>query len=167
MKRWYVAQTRFRCENLARANLRRQCYEVYLPQYLKRRRHARRTEWVKAPLFPRYLFVRLDIGNALWRPVRSTIGVHSLVCNGETPAAVPAGAVEDIRSRQNEDGMVILGAGQTFGKGQQVQVLSGAFSDLVGLYDCATDDERVIILLDLLGRQTRVRIPAEAIRAYA
>jgi transcriptional antiterminator RfaH len=48
-----------------------------------------------------------------------------------------------------------------------VEVLSGAFSDLVGLYDCATDDERVIILLDLLGRQTRVRIPVEAIRAYA
>ncbi|HJN23548.1 MAG TPA: transcriptional activator RfaH [Rhodospirillales bacterium] len=167
MKRWYVVQTRFRCENLARANLRRQRYEVFLPQYLKRRRHARRTEWVKAPLFPRYLFVRLDIETARWLPVRSTIGVHSMVCNGEIPAPVPENIVEDIRSREDEDGLVILGAGQTFSKGQPVQVLSGAFCDRVGLYDCVTDDERVIILLDLLGRQTKVRIPAEAICAYA
>ncbi len=60
MKRWYVVHTHTRGERLAMVNLRRQGLDTYLPQYLKRRRHARRTEWIPAPLFPRYLFVAMD-----------------------------------------------------------------------------------------------------------
>ena len=58
---WYVVHTHPRGESLAFVNLQRQGLEAFLPQYLKRRRHARRTQWVPAPLFPRYLFVKMDI----------------------------------------------------------------------------------------------------------
>ena len=61
MNRWYVAQTHAQAEAKALLNLARQGFQSYLPQYVKRRRHARRVEWVKAPLFPRYLFVRFDL----------------------------------------------------------------------------------------------------------
>ncbi len=43
MKQWYVVHTHPRGERLAAVNLRRQGLDAYLPQYLKRRRHARRT----------------------------------------------------------------------------------------------------------------------------
>ncbi|MCH7693162.1 MAG: transcriptional activator RfaH, partial [Proteobacteria bacterium] len=42
MKRWYVVHTHTRGEPLAVVNLRRQGLDAYLPQYSKRRRHARR-----------------------------------------------------------------------------------------------------------------------------
>jgi len=61
--RWYVAQTQPQAEFRAVANLERQGFETYLPRYLKRRRHARRIETIKAPLFPRYVFVRVDIAS--------------------------------------------------------------------------------------------------------
>ena len=60
MTAWFAVYSRARAEATAQEHLRRQGYEVYLPRHLKRRRHARRTDFVLAPLFPRYLFVAFD-----------------------------------------------------------------------------------------------------------
>ena len=67
MKHWHVVNTRARKEQDALINLCRQGFEAYLPKYRKRRSHARRVEWVPSPLFPRYLFVCLDLEIDQWR----------------------------------------------------------------------------------------------------
>ena len=59
--RWYVVQTQVNGEAKAAQNLLRQGYEIYLPRYLKRRRHARKMDFTAKPLFPRYMFVAIDI----------------------------------------------------------------------------------------------------------
>src|SRR3989304_7459176 len=89
MPRWYVVHTPPQSEARAKANLERQGYEVYLPRCRKWRRHARRADIVAAPLFPRYLFLRLDISCDRWRPVLSTFGVCAFVCYGGVTAPVP------------------------------------------------------------------------------
>ena len=86
--RWYVAQTHPHAETKAAGHLMRQGFAVYLPRHLKRRRHARRVENVPAPLFPRYLFIAVDMATQRWRSIHSTIGVTRMVCNGDLPAAV-------------------------------------------------------------------------------
>ena len=48
---------------------------------------------VASPLFPRYMFVAIDVAVQRWRSIQSTIGVARLVCNGDHPAEVPG--VED------------------------------------------------------------------------
>jgi transcriptional antiterminator RfaH len=79
---WYVAHTHVHAEAKAAINLARQGYSVFLPRYCKRRRHARRIEMiVSAPLFPRYLFVLIDLASQRWRAIESTFGVHHLVCH--------------------------------------------------------------------------------------
>src|ERR1700722_12116448 len=85
---WYVVQTQVNAEAKAARNLMRQGFEIYLPRYLKRRSHARKIEKVAAPLFPRYLFVRIDMATQRWRSIQSTFGVSRLVCNGTDPAPV-------------------------------------------------------------------------------
>jgi len=87
---WYVVQTHPHAEANAAAHLERQGYSVYLPRYHKRRRHARRIEFVTAPLFPSYLFVMIDMFAQRWRSIQSTIGVSRLVCSGEEPAVLSA-----------------------------------------------------------------------------
>jgi transcriptional antiterminator RfaH len=72
---WYVVQTQVNAEVKAARNLLRQGFEIYLPHYLKRRSHARKIEKVAAPLFPRYMFVRIDLATQRWRSVQSTYGV--------------------------------------------------------------------------------------------
>ena len=64
MKQWYAVYTKPRMELWARSNLWERGFEVYLPQYRKLRRHARKLDIIAAPLFPRYLFVRADLGRS-------------------------------------------------------------------------------------------------------
>ena len=75
MTYWCAVQTHVRSEDKAAFHLRRQGYDVFLPKHLKRRKHARRVDWVPAPLFPRYLFVGIDPETTPWGVIRSTIGV--------------------------------------------------------------------------------------------
>ena len=156
--RWYVVQTQVNGEAKAAQNLLRQGYEIYLPRYLKRRRHARRVDFVAKPLFPRYMFVAIEIATHRWRAIRSTQGVSHLVCNGQEPAAVPSGVVGALRAREDERGFVRMEAKPVFALGDKVRVLAGAFMDSAGVFDGMGDHDRVAILLDMLGRKVRDQV---------
>lgn len=166
MDRWYVAQTHSRAEETALAHLKRQGFRAYLPRYRKKRRHARKTELVERPLFPGYLFVCLDVARMRWRPIRSTVGVRLLICDGDRPLAVPEGVVEDIRARETEDGVVPIAETPPFAPGDTVQVTEGPFRDQVGWFERLADKDRVIVLLNLLGRPMRVPLTASSVSAY-
>lgn len=162
---WYVVQTQPNAERKALAHLDRQGFTVYLPNYRKKRRHARRTEIVAAPLFPRYLFVAIDVAKQRWRSIHSTIGVSRLVCSGDAPAPVPLGVVDALRLREGGDGLIDIDSGPQFVRGDKVCVRDGVFGDCLGIFECATDRERVSILLDLLGRKVRVVLHGEDVIA--
>lgn len=161
--RWYVVQTQANAEAKAVAHLGRQGFETYLPRYLKRRRHARRVDVVAAALFPRYLFVAIDMTVQRWRSIYSTAGVSRLVCNGDNPAPVPEDVVHLLKSREDAAGYIQLDHRPKFRVGDKIRVLEGVFYDCLGIYDGMSDRERVGILLDLLGRKVRVLLDAEAI----
>jgi len=154
--RWYVVQTHGHAEPKAFTHLARQGFTAYLPRYLKRRRHARRIETVAAPLFPRYLFVTVDIMCQRWRSIHSTIGVSRLVCNGDDPVPVADDIIETLRTREDEQGFVTLRQRPRFALGEKVRVLDGVFADCLGLFDGMKDSDRVAVLLDLLGRKVRL-----------
>ena len=99
MRQWYVVHCRVNSEQRAETNLERQNYEVWLPMYHKTRRHARRVESVLRPLFPRYLFVRLDLSSQTWRPILSTYGVHTMVSGADGPLAIGGDIIEALRAR--------------------------------------------------------------------
>jgi transcriptional antiterminator RfaH len=165
IQRWFVAHTHPRGEERAITNLERQGFATYLPRYLKRRRHARKVEMVPAPLFPRYVFVAIDIERQRWLAIRSTIGVSRLVGDGELPMAVPEGIVEGLMSRQDAEGFLRLSAPRGLKPGDRVRVLGGAFEDTLGLFEHMTDEQRITILLDLMGRKVRVTLGSELIAA--
>lgn len=162
---WYVVQSQANSEARAARNLVRQGFEIYLPRYLKHRSHARKIEKVAAPLFPRYLFVRVNMGTQRWRSIQSTYGVSCLVSNGGDPAPVAQEVLHVLRTREGEDGLIQMDQRPSFTPGQQVRVLTGAFADIVGLFDGLGDRERVAILLDLLGQKVRISIDADLIAA--
>jgi transcriptional antiterminator RfaH len=167
MRLWYVVHTQPQGEARAKANLVRQGYEVYLPRCRKWRRHARRAEIVAVPLFPRYLFLRLDIARERWRPVLSTFGVCALVCRGGMPAPVPEGIVEGIRGCEDAGQFVDLTRQSALRPGDKVQIMGGPFADHVARFEGLGDEQRVVLLLDLLGRKLRVTVPAETVTACA
>jgi transcriptional antiterminator RfaH len=163
-KSWYIVRTHARAEVKAALNLERQGFSTYLPRYLKRRRHARRVEIVPAPLFPRYLFVAIDVASQRWRSIQSTFGVAQLVCNGDDPSAVSAAIVDELRKREDDKGYFQL-VRHGFARGEKVRVVDGVFSACLGLFEGMTDNERVTVLLDLLGRKVRVIMDLDAVAA--
>jgi transcriptional antiterminator RfaH len=163
--RWFVAHTQPHAETKATSHLNRQGFLTYFPRYLKRRRHARRIETVAAPLFPRYVFVAVDMSVQRWRSIYSTVGVTRLVCNGDEPAAVPNGVIEALQHREDVNGLIKLDRRAPFRPGDKIRVLDGAFSSCLGLFEGMAERERIAILLDLLGRKVRVVLDADLVAA--
>ncbi len=163
--RWYVVQTHVNGEAKAAANLDWQGFAAYLPRYLKRRSHARKVETVARPLFPRYLFVAIDLAAQRWRAIQSTVGVSHLVCWNGRPASVADDVVNALKAREDEGGFVQLTRRAAFSPGDKVRIVEGAFVDSLALVQGVSDHERVAVLLDLLGRKVRVLIEAELIAA--
>jgi transcriptional antiterminator RfaH len=162
---WYVVQTQVNAEMKAARNLVRQGFGIYLPRFLKQRSHARKIEKVVAPLFPRYLFVCVDIATQPWRSIQSTFGVSHLVFNGPSPTPVSDDVLGLLKAREDANGFIQLDRRPRFLLGEKVRVLSGPFSDNLALFDGMGDRDRVAILLDLLGRKVRVSIDADMIAA--
>jgi transcriptional antiterminator RfaH len=164
MKRWYAVNTQPNQEARADENLRRQGFCSWLPRFRRLRRHARRTEFVLSPLFPGYLFVRLDPETERWRSINGTFGVIRLLCNGDTPLAVPEGLVEEIMQRRDETGFVGVPSRRlTFGKA--VRIASGPFANLEGLFQEMPERDRVVLLFNLLGRKVRASVPLAVLAA--
>lgn len=162
---WFVVHSQPHAETRAVANLERQGFVTYLPRYLKTRRHARKVETVPVPVFPRYVFVSIDLRVQRWLAIRSTIGVSRLIGSSDAPLPVPAGIIEGLKGRQDADGFVRLLAPPGLRVGDKVRVLGGAFEECLGLFEQITDDERVSILLDLMGRKVRVSLESGLIAA--
>jgi transcriptional antiterminator RfaH len=163
--RWYLAQTHPRAEARASGHLIRQGFDVYLPRFLKVRRHARRVEKVAAPVFPSYVFVAVDMATQRWLSIDSTFGVTRLVRDGDQPALVPLSVIDGLKAREDVNGWVQFERQPRFSPGDKVRVLGGAFCDCFGIYEGMSNRERVAILLELLGRKVRVVLDQEIVEA--
>ncbi len=153
-KKWYLVYTKPRQERVARTNLGRQGYETYLPLMRKPlRRRGRRTTAV-VPMFPRYLFIHLDQSTDNWGPIRSTLGVISIVRFGHEPARAPDELVTWLHAREDEQGIQVLPP-EDIRPGARVRIADGAFAGYEGIYLARSSRERVIVLLQLCGRPAR------------
>lgn len=163
---WYVVHTQPNSERQAAEHIARQGFAAYLPQYLKKRRHARRVDVVAMPFFPRYLFVAIDVGQQRWRAINSTLGVSRIVGSGGEIRPVMRGVVEAIKAREGTDGYLNLAAPVArFKPGTPIRVVDGPFEACCGLFEAMTERDRVAILLDLLGRKVRVILDAHIVDA--
>ncbi len=147
--RWYAVVAQPHREFWAENNLKNQGFETYLPRRKKTVNHARQLRTVLAPFFPRYLFVRLDLGRDRWRSVNGTLGVSGLVMAGDRPLPVPGGVVEELMALT--DGAGLLRFDSALKTGSAVRLLSGPFADQIGSLETIDDQGRVRVLLDIMG----------------
>ena len=162
---WYAVHTRPQAEAKALENLLRQGYEAYLPRYRTEIRHARRRQTVLRPLFPRYLFAGIDREAMRWRPILSTVGVSDLVRSGDGPLPVAPEIVEALRMQEGVGAFDALARRQLPPIGELVRINAGAFEDMIGRLVELRDQDRVVVLLDLLGRKVRAQLEAVSVEA--
>jgi transcriptional antiterminator RfaH len=160
---WYVVYCHPREESVAFENLERQGFTIYWPRYQKSVSHARSVRTVVSSLFPRYLFVRLDISDTRWRAIRSTRGVVDLVRQASEPVPLGNAIVSEISAREDEQGYVQLARQVELKQGQAVRLQHHAFAGHDAIFQASKDSDRVVVLLSLLGREFSVETPIHSI----
>lgn len=159
MQRWYVVATNPARETMAAIQLQNQGFKAYLPTRSKSVRHARKSVIVAAPLFPGYLFVELDPDRVRWRSINGTIGVRSLLSADSRPLPLPVGFVEGLLRLSDTEGRVCFGPKLV--AGEKAILLSGPFSDRIGIILSTAANGRVKLLLELLSSSVPVETRAE------
>jgi transcriptional antiterminator RfaH len=158
---WYLVHTKPRQEDVALANLQRQGYECYLPQMRIERIRRRKAEVVTEPMFPRYLFIRLDSSGQgkSWSPIRSTLGVSQLVHFGARAARVDDALVDLLRQREQAMPLDAM-----FHSGDSVVIADGPFAGIEAIYKTADADRRAFILLEILSKPVSMQIDTGRLR---
>jgi len=158
---WYLIHTKPRQEALALTNLSRQGFECYMPMLRLQKIRQRKTALVAEPMFPRYLFIRLDASGSgqSWSPIRSTLGVNQLVRFGGQPAKVDGQLIDLIRSREQGTQAQAL-----FSAGDNVTVADGPFAGLEAIYQNTDAESRSMILLNILSKPVAMRIDTASLR---
>lgn len=160
---WYLIHTKPRQEKSALLNLERQQYECYLPLLpAEIIRHGKLTV-VDEPLFPRYLFIRLDKGDTAksWSPIRSTKGVSRLVSFGAEPVKVDDRLIHLIKTQED----TAKGEPQRlFSPGERVWLTHGPFAGIEGIYQKTDGENRVMVLIELLSKPVSLAIPQTGLR---
>jgi len=151
---WFAVQTRQRYEKLVATALRNRGYEEFLPLYKCRRRWADRLKEVELPLFPGYLFCRLD---PLYRlPVLTTPGVGLIVGIGKMPVPIDDREVAAIRSIV--DSQLSAQPWPYLREGQQVRIEAGPLSGMEGIFLRNKGRHRMVVSVTLLQRSVAVEI---------
>lgn len=160
---WIVANSHTNQERLALEHLTRQNYETYCPMIIRRRSHARRVDMAPRPLFPGYLFISHEPGHTRWRPILSTVGVRTLVHFGETLGTISDDFIHSLRQRE-KDGL-IANPEPSYHVGQQVRLAAGPFDGVVATILSLGEKERLVVLLDIMQRQVRVKVRTDQVTA--
>ena len=164
-KVWIVVATRPNAEGQAVQNLKRQGYECYCPYTHVPRRHARRTETVRRPFFPGYLFVKIDRSRDQWRPIMYSRGVRAIVRFGERLGVVPGEVVEALIAREASGGLKPPPASERLDVGQRVALHGTLFDDFVCTVTSIEPRERVCVLLEFMHHVVKVVVPSENVVA--
>jgi transcription elongation factor/antiterminator RfaH len=164
-ERWFLVHTLPHCERKAGLHLGAQGFRTHLPLVQKTIRHARQLRNVRTPLFPRYVFIILDLERDRFLCVRSTVGVSSLFsCDGR-PTPVPEGIVEALVEHSDEASLTLFQSGLT--AGQPVRIMRGPFANLVGTLERLDDAGRVRVLLNMMGTAVPLRLHRSALSPAA
>lgn len=162
-ERWYVVHSLPRREAGTEIQLLAQGFRAFLPRMTRTVRHARKLRTIDAPVFPRYLFIVLDLQKDRWRSVNGTFGVASLIMTRDMPEPVPQGVVEQLLEYTDEAGVVRFD--RDLREGQSIRVATGPFAQALGRLERLAANGRARVLLDIMGGNVPALLDRSALEA--
>ena len=161
-RRWYSVYSKPQKERFAQIHLQSKGVEVFLPQLVMP--HSAIPSRRTVPLFPSYLFVRIDISSGesayvVWSP-----GVKYLVSFNGVPASIDDNIIEFLKGRADSSGQIH--ATSNLKRGQRVHVTGGPFEGLEALIERPPDGRgRVKLLMSMLNSQVQAEIPVRFVES--
>jgi len=156
---WFCLRSQPKHEHIAAAHLKKMAdVEVFLPRVRFQRATRQGLAWANEALFPNYLFARFDWENSL-RQVQSARGVGGVVHFGERWPVVPEATIAELQAAFGAEELHVIKA--DLRPGDAVRMADGAMRGLLAVVSRVMPSrERVIVLMEFLGRQTTIEVPA-------
>lgn len=157
MNKWYIINTKPHSEFKVINYLMRNDIQTFMPKLLVTRKHARKIDKVLRPLFPCYIFVYVDI-NYTYRLINNTIGVKNILSSGNESSCVPKIVIDELSAYTDPKGIVNQLDVSNYNLGQEIQIREGIFKGAIGSFCGLSGKDRVIVLLEILGKQVKSSI---------
>jgi len=155
---WYVGKVQRGKESALQTSLGVLGIEVFNPEIIVVKRG--RTHW--EPLFPAYLFCRVDPESDLWPQIRWARGLCYFLGADRKPTPLAASLVEEVRARVglwNEGGWEVA-----FGPGDRVRIGDGALCGLEAVFTkYLPGRQRCEVLVSLVGRMHALLLPITSV----
>lgn len=163
MPAWFAIVVKSKHEKLTARLLREKGYEEFLPIYRARRKWSGRTKEVDLPLFPGYIFCRVDWD--IKSRVLTTPGVVRIVGFNNTPTAVPDEEIEAIRVTLASDRHVMPWPAPQ--AGDYVRIEGGPLKGVHGIVERVNQHRYLVVSVTLLQRSVAVSIDPDSVTTLA
>ena len=157
---WFALQVKSRMEKMVSTIARNKGFEEFLPLYQSRRRWSDRFKSVEMPLFPGYVFCRLNPEFRL--PLLTIPGVMSFVGIGKVPVPIEEAEIAAIQAAV---GAGLMAEPYPFLEvGQRVRLAEGPLAGLEGLLVEVRKQQRLVVSVSMLKRSVSVQIDRHWVR---
>jgi transcription antitermination factor NusG len=157
--RWYALHTRSNFESKVACYLGAFGIEVFLPDYSSRRHWHDRVKVLRRPLFPGYLFGRLQ--KKVPFEVSGAPGLAHIVGFSDGPVPIPDEEIESVR-RLVDSGLNVSGC-SIVNVGSRVRMRSGPLKGVEGRLEKIKSQFRLVVSVELLGRSVAADVDLEGI----
>ena len=161
-KEWYILQIKANSHLQAVRNLNKQGFETFLPLYDTASRKTSRFINTTRPLFPGYMFITFDRKKYGWHKINNTYGVSQLVTFNSILKSIPTTFVDNLMERCDLSGKLI--PVKNLKKGDKVKILEGPFANFIATVEKYATDQRIWILMDLMGRKSKIQTQSDTIQ---
>ena len=157
---WYALQVRAKHEASVADFLQGKGFETFFPTHPIRKQWSDRIKTVESPLFPGYLFCRLDVQNRL--PVLTTPGVTQIVGYSRVPSPVDEGEIQALQTAVASQ--LPSQPWPYLQVGDRVEIERGPLRGLEGILLDTRGIHRLVLSVTLLQRSVAVEIDPSFVR---
>jgi transcriptional antiterminator RfaH len=161
-KEWFVLQFKPNSHVQASKNLNIQGFETFLPLHGTTLRKSSRFISATQPLFPGYMFVKFNKAESDWHKINNTYGVSRLITFNNILKSIPATFVNNLMNRYDASGNLL--PVEKLKKGDQVKINKGPFADFIAIIETYETEQRIWVLMDLMGRKTKMQTSLDALQ---
>ena len=166
--RWYVIRVKPHKETYVQMQLAScTAIETYCPRMKTPKKYLRRGQIQMEPVFPGYIFVRLDPRTQIFQ-LRRLHGYNALVSFDSRPATIPDETIRDFRRQEGNRGYIVYRPTRTLRTNDEVRIVDGPFRGQSGLFvRYQGSAERICLLMDFMNSQRALELPAWSVQAVA
>ena len=159
---WFILQLKPNSHQKAKKNLSQQGFKTFSPLHEISSPKASRFITKTKPLFPGYMFISFDKEESKWHKINSTYGVSRLITFNSILKSIPTSFVDNLMKRYDLSGKLL--PIKKLEKGDQVSVSKGQFANFIATVEKYEDEQRIWVLMDLMGRETKIHTSSDALQ---